>query len=168
MPTDRLRFRGDNSLGCDKPLFKIDTLFEHIFIKNNYKSYQLNAVRSTPRTILSSEIDNVYEECRYDGWTNDTKEKSKGIIYSSYINIKEFIYYLENFNLAPMVVPYKNGCLGLEWNKEDKTITMMFMGNNKYIYSIITNSLNEYGENDQTEENQISIINRISGLLKNA
>ena len=60
------------ALGCDKPLFKIDTLFEHIFIKNNYKSYQLNAVRSTPRTILSSEIDNVYEECRYDGWTNDT------------------------------------------------------------------------------------------------
>jgi len=156
------------TLGQDNPFFEINTLFERVFIENNYKDYQLNAVESTPRTVLSCEVDNVFNECKNDGWADNIKEKSKGIVNSSYLDIKEFVYYLKDFNILPNVVPYKNGCLGLEWNYEDKAIAMMFIGNSKYIYSIITDELNEYGENNQTEENQLNFIKRVSGLLKSA
>lgn len=154
----------------DKGTYEINTAYsyEKDYICNNYKSFQLTACDSTTRTMLLPEVEEVYHECRNNGWANSTREKSKGIIKSSYQDIQEFVSYLKDFEILPSVVPFKNGCLGLEWNHKDKTVDIMFSGDNKFIYSIITNDTNEYGENTQTEENQINFIKRISGILTNA
>ncbi len=149
-------------------LYEVNTMFEPEFIKSNADKYRLTEVESTPRTLLSPEIDAVFNECKNDGWADELKTKSKGILYSSYLNINEFAFYLKDVTIIPNVVPFKNGCLGFEWNYNGACIAIVFCGNNRYIYSIITDTINEYGENYQTETNQIDLIGRITRILKNA
>ncbi len=149
-------------------LYEVNTFFEKNFIKSNTDNYRLIEVESTSRTILSPEIDAVFEECQKAVGVDDAKVKSESILYSSYLNMKEFAFYLKNLNVLPNVIPFKNDCLGFEWNYNNISIVIVFCGNNKYIYSIITDTINDYGENYQTEINQLNFIDRISGILKSA
>lgn len=117
------------------------------------------------RTSLTDEIDNIYEECKLDGWVNNKKEKSIGINYKSTVQAKEFANYIENIE-QPYVVPYSNGCIGFDWIIDDKSISIMFKPEGSYVYSIITNTISDYGENKQTSKNQMNLFQRISSILQ--
>lgn len=116
------------------------------------------------KTSLTEEIDSIYKNCKQDGWVNNKKEKSLGINYSSTLQAKEFAGYIENLE-QPYVVPFANGCIGFEWNVNNKLISVMFKSEGTYIYSIVTDTMNEYGENKQTIENQQNLFQRISQVL---
>ena len=121
---------------------------------------QTNSIRTT----LSADIDRVYEECKNDGWGNLRNEKFVGLNQLSAHHAKEFACYIENIQ-QPNVVPYSNGCIGFEWNSSEKIISIMFKENGNFVYSIITDSVNDYGENKQTSENQQNLLSRISSIL---
>ena len=55
----------------------------------------------------------------------------------------------------------------MEWNYEDKQIDVMFLDNDNFIYSIISDKINEHGENLFTKDTQLNFISRISTVLKN-
>lgn len=116
------------------------------------------------KTSLTEEIDNIYKDCRQDGWVNNKKEKSLGINYNSALQAKEFASYIEDLD-QPYVVPFTNGCIGFEWNINNKLISIMFKAEGNYIYSIVSDTMNEYGENKQTIENQQNLLQRISQVL---
>ncbi len=116
------------------------------------------------KTSLTEEIDSIYEDCKQDGWVNNKKEKSLGVNYDSTLQAKEFASYIEDM-AQPYVVPFANGCIGFEWNINNKLISIMFKAEGSYIYSIVTDTMNEYGENKQTIENQQNLLQRISQVL---
>lgn len=116
------------------------------------------------KTSLVEEIDSIYENCKQDGWVNNKKEKSLGINYNSTLQAKEFASYIEDIE-KPYVIPFANGCIGFEWNVNNKIISIMFKSEGTYIYSIVADTRNEYGENKQTIENQQNLFQRISQVL---
>ena len=116
------------------------------------------------RTALIEEIDKIYDECKEEGWANLKKEKSLPLSYKSTVQAKEFASYIEDLP-QPYVIPYVNGCIGFEWNSCNKAISIIFKPEGSYIYSIITNTLNDFGENTQNTANQRALFQRISQIL---
>ena len=55
--------------------------------------------------------------------------------------------------------------MGFEWNSNNILISIMFKPNNSYVYSIITDTISDYGENKQNSKNQQDLLLRISDIL---
>lgn len=132
--------------------------------------FTTTACEPSTRSFLFEEIENVYTECKDSGWDNDKKNPSIGISKETVAQAKEFANFILEVEKMPAVVPYTDGNIGLEWNIDNSIIiSIVFIPEKQsFIYSIITDELNEYGENLQTTENQNEFVRKISRILKNA
>lgn len=145
-----------------------------VLANNEYSKLVINftttACEPSTRSFLFEEIENVYIECKETGWDNNKKNPSSGITKETVAQAKEFANFISEIDKIPTVVPYSDGNIGLEWNIENNIIiSVVFIPQKQsFIYSIITNELNEYGENLQTTENQNEFVRKISRILKNA
>lgn len=142
----------------------VKTFIEPELLNDLTSSLVTTECANSVRTSLVEEIDNIYEKCQKDGWVNNKKEKSKGINYQSTLQAKEFASYIDDME-QPYVVPYSNGCMGFEWNSNNILISIMFKPNNSYVYSIITDTISDYGENKQNSKNQQDLLLRIADIL---
>lgn len=118
-------------------------------------------------TMLMAELEALFNDCSSDGWAYDRKTPAKKIAYSSVCQAKDFINYIDRVE-KPMVVPYFDGSVGFEWNVENKKIiSVVFKEGKQFIFSLITDDINEYGENTQSIKTQQNLMERIAGLLNN-
>lgn len=119
------------------------------------------------KTRLAEELETLLIDCGSDGWAYDRKTPAKKISYLSARQAKDFINYIDEVE-KPMVVPYFDGSVGFEWNVENKKIiSVVFKEGKHFIFSLITDDVNEYGENTQNIKTQKDLIERITGLLNN-
>ena len=146
--------------------YSFNSITDIDYIKSFSRNSTLYPMKNSLRSILLMEIEKMYSDLQCQNWIEKLKHDYIDIKYKSYLQIKEFVHYIDKIELVPSIIPYANNCLGLEWNTKNKIISVMFKENNTFIYSIITDDLNEYGENNQTKINQLNFINRIYGILK--
>jgi len=120
------------------------------------------------KSSLSDELNAISDKCKEDGWACDDNDSAKGISDVSVQQAQTFIEYIKNVP-APFVVPYYDGDIGFEWNiKNNIVISIVFTGNDQFIFSIISPSGNVYGSKLQNAENQKEFMNTISKVLMNA
>jgi|GEM_PF-2086587 len=122
------------------------------------------------KATLFSELYSVYEECKEDGWDYDGKTKAKGISEAYLNQAKTFISHVKNEMPAPMVVPYYDGKIGLEWITDNSLVYVVFCKNDKledsFMFSVISPDESIYGTKKQTVENQRELINTVMRVFR--
>lgn len=146
-----------------KPV-RFKTIIEPELLEELTSSLVTTECANSVRVSLNEEIDKIYEECKQNNWANSKEEQCIGMNYNSILQAKEFASYIEDME-QPYVVPYSNGCIGFEWNINNNLISVMFKPEGSYIYSIITDTINDFGENKQNSKNQHDLLQRISNIL---
>ena len=118
--------------------------------------------------ILHEDIDRVFEECKYEGWSYDENEPARELNAITVNQAKEFSKYLHKIK-TPKVIPYQSGNIGFEWNINNDIIISVifnFEEQNQFIFSIITPETSECGTTKQNPHSQLEFAKRIMKELK--
>lgn len=119
------------------------------------------------KTLILAKLEEIYKECRQEGWYEENNFMSPSMPLVSVNQAKEFINYLDiNSNCIPSVVPYVDGYIGLEWNFEDVLISVIFRKPSLIDYAIISKFGNDYGTETQDEINQKELVKKIKNLIE--
>lgn len=114
---------------------------------------------------LYEELEQIYNNCKEDGWEIEDDYPSKGVIKESYEQAKRFIAYINNNTPVPNMDAYFNGLIGFTWDSEKASVSLMFKTNSTFTYSIVNDSTKQFVAAKQTKETQNEFIKKLIEVL---
>lgn len=140
-----------------------DSLGEILF---NFIQTPTMAKKISNKTYIDKTLDDLYNECKNNGWYEEEGLCAKGLSLDSINQARTFANYID-FSDKPNIVPYCDGTIGFEWHKNNALISITFAKPNEFSYAILTPENKSWGTKTQNINNQRQIIAEFKGILNN-